>query len=68
MSENTHAAERRADYVRALTDELEQCRHAGKADRVKAIEAELDRVGEKPAGRQAQPSQTAATKRAAKKA
>ena len=39
-----HAAERRADYVRALDEERDMCERQGKVDRVKAIDAELKRV------------------------
>lgn len=59
MSESDHAAERRADYVRALNEELDQCERAGKKDRVKAINAELSRLDVKPADRQAPPTATA---------
>lgn len=49
MSEKTKpelgsAAERRADYVRALNEELEMCKAAGKGERVKAITAEIKRA------------------------
>lgn len=60
MSESEFAAARRADYVRALNEERDMCERAGKADRVKAIDAELERVGGKPAARQAPPSSTVA--------
>lgn len=60
MSENaTHAAAQRADYVRALNEERDQCERAGKKERVKAIDAELARVGGKPAERRAPESTTA---------
>lgn len=52
------AAERRADYVRALTEELDMCERAGKADRVAAIKAEIERIGGKPVARQAPASST----------
>lgn len=38
------AAERRADYTRALKEELEMCKAAGKTERVKVIQAELKRA------------------------
>lgn len=38
------AAERRADYLRALAEERDMCERSGKADRVKAIDAEISRV------------------------
>lgn len=38
------AAERRADYVRALKEEREGYLRAGKPERVKAVDAELERV------------------------
>lgn len=51
MSENTKAAEaarfaadRRADYGRALKEEREGLQRAGKTDRVKQVDAELKRV------------------------
>lgn len=52
------AAERRADYVRALNEEKEMCERDGKTDRVKAIDAELKRV-QKVEGRQAPKSDKA---------
>lgn len=45
------AARKRADYSRALREELDQVERAGKAERVEAIKAELKRVEGKPAGR-----------------
>lgn len=60
------AAARRADYVRALEQEREMLERAGKKDRVKAVDAELERVGAKPVERRA-PSTTTAKKTAAKK-
>lgn len=55
MSENAHAAERRADYVRALKEELGEVERAGKTARIKAVKAELERVEGKPARRSATP-------------
>lgn len=52
------AAWRRADNVRALKEELAMCKAGGKAERVKAIEAELRRYGA-PAGRTAAPKDEA---------
>jgi hypothetical protein len=37
------AAWRRADYMRALNEERDMCERSGKADRVKAIDAEISR-------------------------
>lgn len=54
-----HAAERRADYVRALTEERDMCDRGGKVDRVKAITAELKRV-DKVSGRKAPAADEAA--------
>lgn len=53
------AAERRADYVRALEDELAQVERQGKADRVKAVKAELARVQGAPQKRAAAPKSDA---------
>jgi hypothetical protein len=38
------AAAQRADYVRALEEEHDMCKRAGKTDRLKAIDVELKRV------------------------
>ena len=43
-AEREFAAARRADYVRALEEERDGCKRVGKAERVRAIEAELKRV------------------------
>lgn len=51
-------AERRADYLRALAEERQQCLNAGKADRVKAIDAEIKRAS-KPVDRKAPDSDEA---------
>lgn len=59
MSED-FAAARRADYVRALREEREGCERQGKTDRVRAIDAELERVTGEPVQRAAAPQQTAA--------
>lgn len=55
MSNDTeHAAERRADYLRALGEELEAVKAQGKDDRVKAVAAEIARVKKAaPKGRKA---------------
>ena len=46
----------RADYVRALREELHACEVHGKTDRVKAIKAELKRVEGKPQGGRSAPA------------
>lgn len=46
-------AERRADYLRALEEERGMCVVQGKADRVKAIDAEISRAKSAPTGRTA---------------
>lgn len=66
--EREDAARQRADYARALREELEAVKAQGKKERASAIEAELKRIGEKPTDRQGAPRQTAAQKRAATKA
>lgn len=68
MPESTAAAERRADYARALNEELDQCQRAGKTERVKAIKAELERIGSQPTDRQTPPQiNTAPAKKKATK-
>lgn len=52
------AAERRADSLRALEEELAGCKIQGKDERVKAIEAEIARV-KKVGGRTAPPKEKA---------
>lgn len=47
------AAWRRADYLRALTEERHACTVHGKDDRLKAIDAEIKRVKSGPVGRNA---------------
>lgn len=51
MSEDTkatHAAARRADYVRALKEEREGYVRAGKTDRVKQVDEQLAAFGQAP--------------------
>lgn len=48
-----HAAARRADTIRALTEERAGYVAAGKTDRVKAVDAELARMNAAPVGRTA---------------
>lgn len=58
-----HAEERREDYLRALKEELLGAKGVKKADRVKAIEAEIKRVEDTPnlpAGRQVPSKEQAA--------
>lgn len=45
-AEKAHAAERRADYIRALEEEKAGLRAAGKKDRIKAVDAEIRRLTE----------------------
>lgn len=47
------AAARRADTIRALTEERRGYVAAGKTDRVAAVDVELARMSGKPAGRSA---------------
>lgn len=44
-------ADRRADYIRALTEELEGVERYGKDDRAKAIKAEIQRARSAPIDR-----------------
>lgn len=53
------AAERRANYLAALDEELDMCQRAGKTDRVEAIKAEIKRVKSTPTGRSEKPSDEA---------
>lgn len=46
-----HAAERRADHLRALTEERAGYVTRGLDDRVKQVDAEIARVKKAPAGR-----------------
>lgn len=51
LSEKELAAARRDDHVRALEEEREALKNAGKDDRVKQVNAEIERVSGKPVGR-----------------
>jgi hypothetical protein len=53
------APERRADYIRALEEELDHVTRVGKSDRAKAVQAELKRVKSAPVGRKAAESDKA---------
>ena len=53
------AAERRANYLAALEEELDMCERSGKDDRVAAIKAEIKRVKSGPVGRGEKPSDEA---------
>lgn len=43
-SERELATDRREDHLRALDEELQACKNAGKDERVKAIGTEISRV------------------------
>lgn len=63
MTDNDVAAARRADYVRALTEERDDYARLGRADRVADVDAELARVTGQPVGRSAARKSTAARRR-----
>ena len=53
-TDKAQAAERRADYLRALNDELEGYERVGRTDRAKDVKAEIARVKKAaPTGRTA---------------
>ena len=54
-----HAAERRADRVRALEDELTGYERAGKTERAEQVRAELKRAQREPKGRRSRRAQEA---------
>lgn len=53
MTTAENAAENRAEYVRALGEELAGYERAGNADRAKQVKAEIARAKKAPAGRTA---------------
>jgi hypothetical protein len=53
------AAAKRDDYLRALDEELAGYKSVGKADRAKAVEAEIARVKKAPVGRGTEPAEEA---------
>lgn len=57
MTKDT-AAERRRDHLAGLERELEQCRIAGKTERVKAIEAQIKAHRSEPTQATASPKRT----------
>lgn len=56
--EQRHAAERRADYVRGLTEERDSYLRVGDKARAKDVDAELARAQDGPTGRTAPKSET----------